>query len=376
MKNLFQRVRMTKKSDLLCGVVVAFVMFAFCACGGSSRMSKATSTRVDFAKTVRVIPSMANLSVWPTHVVATSTASELESLDLEQSKQAVVAKALATVKGDVMLAPQFYTEKGDDGKMKSLTVTGYAAMITSFRPMNESDVEVDETKIEEGKQEISRQKVALNTMTVADVEYSTKKSITLTSAELSGKNEASALKYAKEQLLRQEKMDVLYGEQYSISVDNGQITSFTLTAFPGKYVNYRKTSVHELLLLKPTTKPVVNYVTMAADIQPVASRVQLKFGTGNAQTSEADLKEVARSAALNKYKADFLLNETFYFDRQDKIITHVTICGTPAVYTNFRPLADGEVVDVKLAPISGDQVEEEKPKSLLDTILGLFKKKK
>lgn len=61
MKNLFQRVRMTKKSDLLCGVVVAFVMFAFCACGGSSRMSKATSTRVDFAKTVRVIPSMANL---------------------------------------------------------------------------------------------------------------------------------------------------------------------------------------------------------------------------------------------------------------------------------------------------------------------------
>ncbi|MGN1248206.1 MAG: hypothetical protein ACI4UO_06430, partial [Paludibacteraceae bacterium] len=153
------------------------------------------------------------------------------------------------------------------------------------------------------------------------------------------------------------------------------ITSFTLTAFTGKYVNYRKTTLRELMALRPTTQPVVNYRTVAADIQAVSPRIQLKFGTGNAQVSEAELKQTARSAALNKYNADFLLNETFYFDRQDKIITHVTICGTPAVYTNFRPWNGEEVVDVKLVPITGDVQEEEKPKSLWDSILGIFKKK-
>ena len=83
---------------------------------------------------------------------------------------------------------------------------------------------------------------------------------------------------------------------------------------------------------------------------------------------------MARAAALQKYNADFLLNETFYFDYQDKIITYVTICGTPAVYANFRPLQKDEVADIELVPIEGD-VQVVQRKSLLDSILGIFKKK-
>ena len=79
---------------------------------------------------------------------------------------------------------------------------------------------------------------------------------------------------------------------------------------------------------------------------------------------------------MAKYKADFLLNETFYFDYADKVITHVTICGTPAVYTNWRPLKDGDIVDTRLMGLNGAAAEvEEQPKSFLDMIIGLFKKK-
>lgn len=355
------------KKNYVFGVLIAAIALVFTACGGSSRMAKSTSTRVDLATSVRFIPSIANLEVQPSHVTATLHASDLESLKAEEMKQTLVAKALATVNGDLMLAPRFTTEKGADGKMVSMTVTGYAAFITSFRPMTEADVYEEVGK--DLAQNHPTDKLALNTMTVADVEYTTKKTITLSPADLVGKNEETALKLAKERMLRQEKMDVLYGVQYSMKNENGSLTSFTMTAFPGKYVNYRQTTLLEQKLLQPGTKPVVKFKTIAADIQPVSARVQKKYGTNNAQAKESELKETARNTVLTQNKADFLLNETFYFDRAEKVITHVTICGTPAIYANFRPLKADEVVDVKLVPIAGD--EQEKPKSFFD----IFKKK-
>lgn len=377
MKNLFYYAPVASKKTLLIGVVMASVILCFTACGGSTRMTRSTSTYVDLAQSVRIIPSIANLEVQPTRVTATADAMELESLDERLAKQTVVAKALATtVSGDIMLAPHFFIERNPEGKMTSISVSGYAAQISSFRPMTEADVVFCDSLLE--KQQVQPQMVAFNTMTVADVEYGAKMSISLAPAELAGQNEASALQFAKEKLLRQEKVDVLFGEQYSISINDGNITSFTLTAFPGKYANYRKTTLREQLALKPTLRPVVNYQTIAADVAPIAPRAQLKFGTGNAVVKEEDLKETARAAALQKYNADFLLNETFYFDYSGKIITHVTICGTPAVYTNFRPynpLMDEDVVDVKLVPMVGDVQEVEKPKSLWETFIGLFKKK-
>ena len=109
---------MTKKGFF--SVAILAVAMLFTACGGSSRMTKSTSTRVDLAKSVRLIPSVANLSVNPTRVEATMTATELESLNNEQMKQAVVAKALAPLKADILIAPEFSTTKGEDGKLAVL----------------------------------------------------------------------------------------------------------------------------------------------------------------------------------------------------------------------------------------------------------------
>ena len=366
---------MKQINSLLCGVAMAAAALLLTACGGSSRMTKSTSSRVELAHTVRFIPSQAALTVSPERVTATLQSYELESLDAEQARQTVVAKALATANGDVLLAPRFTYEKAPDGKTTtSITVVGYAATISSFRPITEADVEIPDTLMFKQR---PMNKTSYSTMTVADVEYATKASISLTAAELTGKSEEAALRLAKEKLLRQEKADVLFDTHYTMSQNNGILTAFSLTAFPGKYVNYRQTTLRELEIIKPTTKPQVLYQTIAADIVPVAARAQLKFGTNNAPMSQSELKEMARAAALQKYNADFLLNETFYFDYQDKIITHVTICGTPAVYANFRPLQKNDVADIELVPIEGDvQAEQQATKTnWLDSILGIFKKK-
>ena len=363
------------KKNLILGVSIAAVALLFTACGGSSRIQKATSERLDLEKTVRCIPSLATLDVLPTRVTATAYANELEGLKDEEMKQAIVAKALATVNGDVMVAPQFVKAKGADGKMTSMTVSGYAASIKSFRPMTEADVTFDETLLDKTTQPTPDRKV-VNTMTVADVEFAPKKSLALTPVELVNKNEAQALKLAKEKMLRQEKADVLYHEDYNVTLDGGKVSAFTLTAFPAKYVNYRKPTKRQQLALKPSVTPIVNYRAIAADIKTVAPSCQLKFGTGNAQAKESELKETARAAALKKYNADFLLNETFYFDYQEKVITHITICGTPAVYANFRPLVDGEVVDVKLVPFEGEDAPKEEQKGGLFGLFGGLVKKR
>ena len=87
---------------------------------------------------------------------------------------------------------------------------------------------------------------------------------------------------------------------------------------------------------------------MTADVVPVANRIQLKSPNDDAKAKESDLKAAIRAAVLEKYNADFILNEQFYVDYQNKIITRVTICGTPAIYANFRELKEGDVIDYEL----------------------------
>jgi len=361
------------KKNLLFGAFIAVAVVALTACGGSSRMTKATSERVDLGQSVRILPSIASLEVRSGRVSATCGSAELENLNQEEYKQLVVAKALETVDGDILVAPQFSTTKDAKGKVNSISVTGYSANVKSFRTLTEADV-LEEIIPAEQKQ--SNARVAYNTMTVAEVEYAGRKSLTLTPAELAGKKEADALKMAKERLLRQEKMDVLFNVQYKTTINNGAITNFTLTAFPGKYVNYRTTTLEELGALKPSKRPVVCFETMTADVQPVNARIQLKFGSSDPNAKESDLKATARAAALKKYNADFILNETFYFDYQEKVITHVTICGTPAVYANFRPMKQGDVLDLKLIPISNESaIGGGEPVGFLQMIKNLFKKK-
>ena len=286
---------MKQINSLPCGVAIAAAALLLTACGGSSRMTKSTSSRIELAHTVRFIPSQAALAVSPERVTATVQSYELESLDAEQARQTVVAKALATVNGDVLLAPRFTSEKTPDGKISSLTVVGYAATVSSFRPITEADVVIPDSLVY--KQHLMHD-ASYNTMTVADVEYAGKASVALTAAELTGKNEETALRYAKEKLLRQEKADALFGSHYTLSLNNGILTAFMLTALPGKYVNYRQTTLRELEIIKPDTKPQVMYQTVTADITPVAARVQMKFGTNNVPMNQNELKEMARAAAL------------------------------------------------------------------------------
>ena len=351
----------------------AFVALALLFSGCNSVYKLSTSTRVDLARSVRYIPSVANLQVQPQRVTATAAVSEFGALNNDQMREFVVAKALETANADVLIAPQFTTEKGGDGKLASITVIGYPATFTSFRPLTTADAPFAKQK--EVTQDRVTERMAVNNLTVVEVEYGAKKSIVLTPAELAGKSEDAALKYAKEKLLRQEKADFLYEVHYTADVEKGffksAVNTFSLTAFPAKYVNYRSTTREELAAVDPGTKPVVFYNT-TADIVPVGQRVQLKFGTGSANATQSELKETARAAALKKYNADFLLNETFYFDYQDKVITHVTICGTPAVYANFRPLKKGDVIDMRL--VSGDGIFGGSGNAL-DAIKNLFKKK-
>ncbi len=373
------------KNNMLIGMATVVIAICAAACGGTApvvtnhRMTQSTSTRVDLANSVAIVPTIANLQVNPNHVTATLSTAELESLTEEQAKRTVVSKALATVSGDVMIAPRFVIER-EEGKMKSVTVTGYAATITSFEPKKAGNVH--DSLLNQPKQKPS-DIIAVNTMTVAEVEYGAKSSISLSASELTGKDQLAALELAKSNLLRKEKADVLFADQYTFSTNNGILTAFTLTAFPGKYANYRQTTWREQLALNPTPTPVVEYQAIAADIKPTTERVQLKFGTGNVARKESELKEQARSAVLQKYNADLLLNETFYFDYSENIITHVTICGTPAIYTNFHILKEDEVVDTKIAPQTDTKAEnettetaptEQTPQSILGGVLSLFKK--
>ena len=358
------------KKHVLYAMAMALVACLFAACGGGGRMTINTSTRVELNHNVRFVPTLATLQVQAERVTATCHISELDGLNKEQMKQAVVAKALASVKADVLIAPRFTTENGEDGKLKNMTVVGYPATFTAFRSLTADEAPFVESH--EVAQDRVSGRMAQNTLTVADVEYYAKQTITLTLADLAGKNEKQALEIAKERLLRQEKADLLFEPQYQAVVDGGTVSAFTLTAFPAKYVNYRPITKEEAIQLQPSKKAEV-YYNLTADLQPVGKRMQAKIVNQDPNAKESDLKEQAREAALQKYNADLLLNEQFYVDRQDKVITRITICGTPAVYANFRPLKASDVLDARLN--SSEPEEEEQPVSLMDSFKGLFKKK-
>ncbi|MBO5619002.1 MAG: hypothetical protein J5902_03355 [Paludibacteraceae bacterium] len=362
------------KKHLFIATAVAAVTVLFSACGGSSKMTISTSSSVDLARSIRYVPTLANITVQPNHVTATMTATELESLNDVQKRQAVAAKALATVNADILVAPQYSIKKGDDGKMISCTVVGYPATFTSFRPINESDGLFAVTSEISQKRPVERS--VSNTLTVAEVEYGAKESITLTPADLAGKNEKTALALAKEKLLRQEKADFLYHPQYTTTIVNGAVSTFTLTAFPARYVNYRTATKDEINKLGMTKEPTVVYNNITADVKAVCPRVQKRVKAQTATVKEAELKEQARAAVLAAYNADFLLNEKIYVDYQDNVLTQVVVCGTPAVYANFRPYQQGDIIDVKIMPLEGDpSAEEEKPKGFFDSFKSLFKKK-
>ena len=95
------------KKYLLSTIVFVAAALILASCGGSTKMTVATSTAVDLARSIRYIPTLANVQVQSTKVTATMTATELAGLNAEQRKQAVVAKAVASAKADVFTAISF-----------------------------------------------------------------------------------------------------------------------------------------------------------------------------------------------------------------------------------------------------------------------------
>ncbi|MBQ9704831.1 MAG: hypothetical protein IJV55_01380, partial [Paludibacteraceae bacterium] len=251
-----------KKHLFLCTLTLALLT------GCNSAYKLATSTRQDLQVKLRYTPTLVNLQVQPERITATCTNAELESLNTEKANQTVVAKALASAKADILLAPVFSTEKDEKGKRLSLTVTGYAATITSATTIPTSYYPFLDT-IGISTQKVSN-KITRNSVTVADIALAAKQTIKLDASDLVGLNEEAALKLATQKLLIREGADFLYQSQYSVTSQSG-LTSFTLTAFPARYVNYRTITGEEARVLQPSSKPAF-YFNTVADVQTVADR--------------------------------------------------------------------------------------------------------
>lgn len=354
-----------KRKILMCMIVALGLV----GCNSSYQLS--TSHRVNLSHKVLYTPTLANVQVESTRVSATLSASQVAGLSDEQAKQSVVAAALSTAAkqngscADILVVPRFVTAR-ENGKMVSITVSGYPASFTSFRPMTKADAVFAETLAETKKVE---SRLVVNSLIIADVQIDAKKVLNLTGEELTGKSESQALAFAKKKMIRLENADFLYEPQHSVSVAKG-LEKFSLSAFPAKYVNYRKATTADMSSLMPTEQPVVYYNTIA-DIQAQTMK-QLRTYSNSNNVNQKELKEKARNEFLNEFNADIILNEQVFFDYAGKVLTSITITGTPASYGNFRPISGNDVVDgSKSTPQDSDS---DKPTGFA-AILRLFQKK-
>ena len=217
------------------------------------------------------------------------------------------------------------------------------------------------------------QSEVVHNMTISNVEYLEKVTISLKESDLLNVNEKQAKQIAQERLLIQNKADLFFAPQYAMTYQDGKLSSFTMTAFPARYTNYRTATKDEVVKLQPSADPVVVYQTMTADIKPVADRIQITYDKLTT-TKENEIKDFARESVLKKYNADLILNEQMYFNYSNNVITSVVVCGTPAIYTNFRPMTENDAID-DAKVIKAEAAEEAGPTSILDTFKNLFKKK-
>lgn len=349
------------------------------ACGTTVNYYSATSETINLGKNVMIQPILAQLDVTPTHVTATLNANELEGLDVSKAKTTVSAKALSTTNADVLVAPRYEMEYDAEKKLSKLTVFGYPAKYSSFRSATANDMKqaIAVAKTDDQTQNNANyvtSKVS-NTQMVAEAKVGDKATITLKGNELTGLNEKTALKKAKEQLIRTTNADFLIAENYTVSVKNSVMETFTFTAFPAFYQNYRKYVVADNIF-NMTTEPQLIYSTVG-DLKTLSGKISVTCNADELQGLNRSSMEVkVRNKALNQYKADVLLNEYFQYtySADGKDIAQITILGTPAVYYNFHPIAANEVLD-PTSTVNADGDAAEGPTSLLDTILNLFKKK-
>lgn len=318
-------------------------------------------------------PTLVSLDVTPTHVTAELSGDAITGLKLDLAKQTVAANAVKAANADILVAPRFiprYTE----GKLSAVTVIGYPAKITGFRPLTAAD-EAFVQKDAPVRPNVSKQAVIANT-TVADLKVLEKQTIALTEAEMAGMNEKKALAYAQQKMRRDFNADLLLDEQYEYDIESGMFKSamykFVFTAYPAHYTNYRSMTKEEQLAVRPENKATV-YYNIVADTQQKTEKVQKTYTASELGSTDAgQLRTLAREKVLTEYDADIVLDEYFYYDYTDKVITSITICGTPAAYQNFHELTAQDVVSLNA---SGDNTEEAEPVGFWQSILNLFKKK-
>jgi len=354
---------------LLFSFVLGAISFGMTSCLTTSVSGQFQSARIEsLGKTVCYTPTLANLSVAPVRVSAELSALEVAGLSLDRAKQTVSAKALNGA--DIMVAPQFETTYLD-GQLQGISVFGYAAKITSFRPLKVIDAPFADTKTK--AQNMVDVVPVRNLKTIADLQVGQKVTISLTNQELSGLTEDRAFALAENKLLRQENADLLIEPRYTCDNQGGIIRSFSITAFPATYVNYRSATKSEAVVLNPTAEAEI-YYNIVADVEAKNNKIQHTYSYSELHSNNADeMKELARIKVLKEYSADLLLNPQYYFDYDvtgQKVIA-ITICGTPAIYTNFHPLTSYDAVDY--TPVENTDASVQKT-SLLQSVLNIFKK--
>ena len=355
-----------KKSILFLSVMA----IALVGCKSVSYHAQSAHTE-NLGKTVLIVPSLADLSVVPQHVTATLSGAEVEGLSLDKAKETVAAKAL-NGKADILVAPQYETNYLD-GKLQTISVIGYAATIKSFRPFKVADKPFIKDECDE--QDVVNAKPVRNTRTIADVKVAPKASLSLNESELVGVSEKKALQLAEDKLLRKSNADLLLELQHTVKIVDGVLKEFNITAYPATYVNYRGATKQEIATLHPTAKAEV-YYNVIADVKAKGDKIQKTYPVSTFKTTKAsELKELARIAVLKENDADVLLKEQYYFDydAQGANIVSITICGTPAIYTNFRTITDKDCVDMNTEDNADGATQST---SLLGKILSIFKIKK
>ncbi|MCQ2312868.1 MAG: hypothetical protein MJZ84_05415 [Paludibacteraceae bacterium] len=352
--------------------ILSLIGLVAISCSGPKGMyKKATSSSCELSQGVYSLPSIASLQVQSNHVNYTMKAEELASLNNEEREQTLIANALKGSNADVLVAPYISVVKDAEGKMVSMSVVGYPATIKGLRSatVNDSYLIAPSTKTFSAPQS-----EVVHNMTISDVEYLGKVTISLKESDLLNVNEKQAKQIAQERLLIQNKADLFFAPQYAMTYQDGKLSSFVMTAFPARYTNYRTATKDEIVKLQPKSKPIVVYQTMTTDIKPVADRIQITYDKLTT-TKENEIKAFARESVLKKYNADLILNEQMYFNYSNNVITSVVVCGTPAIYTNFRPMTENDVIDDAIILKAEAAEEEAGPTSILDTFKNLFKKK-
>lgn len=145
-----------KKTSLL--IVSLIVSAVFTSCSSFYNLAEQNTRLLPVASTAHTIPTVADLSVSSvkiTHQVTVNNNFSLKELsNFGDSPQIVYYEKLAANEAaqkydaDVIVAPSYVITTSDDHKSLIITVSGYPATYTNFRPATPVDMEMIKNETE------------------------------------------------------------------------------------------------------------------------------------------------------------------------------------------------------------------------------------